>query len=901
MPPLDWVLYCRYFWPPAEQGSNNYGDEKSGSNCNTRNEKAPVGSQIDVSRNTYDYFSNDTNVFLGEISSGTEESSNINKQAVNRAVNFMGKDYVLIGDGIYVYNDDTLTWDLSQIATGKTPASTSCLGLYPAYFNDAPHLTTAWSVSDTSTWFYAIMNGNTNVWAIGSFGAGGNGLAPDDSEGGILTEIQHKDRIYYLTSASGEIGFYNYRTKTGGTFSISQESRHPMDFCSFQNNLYLINHDGSDDIQILQVKPSGLEDGGSTKFQVNLTTAEASDIGGVFVGESINNNNDFEGRPLIFVDNIYDSGNVDGLHPGGPGPTMWTYYVAAAETAGWDDMTESTNQTNHGLRAVPFRLDENGDLVDVSATNMVTGFRSKPFRLGQDQEESHNSDNFLLEILGLDEYKQRKDEKMVLRVFMDQKERGSDGTGKSAIVVSTRFSGQKCDNRSHGGGDFTNLLYHAFRGSGNVDGGSHPTAPSKNGPHSFEFLGLPAKEARHRGAPHGMLGGGSRHSEVDNNGNRLADIVFRGAIPTKVDGELRVSYSIIPSSGNPEGNSVDTVRWWYDNNHHAPETPCIITATSHGSISGIEIKNIIVASGTTYWFEWNAKAAGIRRNDYFPLVGQLTLNPPVPLVIDDPTDISSLEGWWNGNNADMIIDMDGLVSSWTDYASGIFLVQSDLTKQPVFLPRGVGEPPGVGFIDDSPGDFLFASGSPIDGSPCTVFMIYEPSGITGGRDTMWSLSNDHPASGAITAHEYYSVTLSGVSEPYDMGLEDLDTGSTFSGKGTRNLTLPSGGEASKIRFAVWRNISFESAGQLFPGGHPEFETNVEVDGSIEPTGLGNITFGRFTGSLDVWTTPPSGTYLGAGDYFNGIIFEVGFYSRALANIEIDRLRVYAEDKYNLDI
>ncbi len=54
---------------------------------------------------------------------GTIESSNVNKQAVNRVVSFKRKTYALIGDKIYVYDESEPNtanrWKTSLTLTGK--------------------------------------------------------------------------------------------------------------------------------------------------------------------------------------------------------------------------------------------------------------------------------------------------------------------------------------------------------------------------------------------------------------------------------------------------------------------------------------------------------------------------------------------------------------------------------------------------------------------------------------------------------------------------------------------------------------------------------------------------------------------------------------------------------------
>jgi hypothetical protein len=855
--------------PSVNRGTNNYGGQDFGSPCldDDKKEQPFTSDAADVSRNTFNYFSSNTHVYLdGTVSggiSGVIETGNGNKQAINRAVNFMKNDYVLIGDSIYKYNDDTSMWEIVVALTGKTAASTSSLGLYPVFINNRPHLVTAWSVANGATWRFAMLNGDTDTWTVSSALAGG--LAITDANGGILNEVQHGSKIYYLTSSNTSFGWFDFQLGTFGTKSFSNTSRHPMDICGYMGELYILNKDGTDNIQVLKVTSTG------TELELNFNTGTPSAIAGINVLDTLTNTDQFEGRPMLFVDNVYDSGN----------PTLWMYYACHGSTAGHTTAGGlSTSDTNHGLHGSPMYLDSNGDLVGkpASGTLPVVGFRANPFKMMQNQESFAN----------LTEPLSRKDEDMVLRVFVDQKDRGIDGLGVSSIVCASRFAGQQgCTGSPGGGGDFGNLFYHVFRGSGNADGGTHPNPPTKDGgAHAFDFIGFPAKQTRHRAFPHSRLGGGARHSEIVDN-NRIADIVYRGTGTTGQDGVIRIFYSIIPSSGNLPGSSVD-VRWWHDRHGHAPETPCTLIGTSHGSISGLLAASVQVDAATTYYVDWAAKDDGLQRYQRYTLNGQINLDDITTGAINDPSDLSNLVSWFDASDATSIT-MDGgfNVSVWNDKATGISgVTQVTPANQPTFTDADGDD--GIRFTRAN-SEFLFSSGSPIVGQASTVFAVYKPVATTDGA--LFSLSNDTPGgTGDLTTYEYWSGHTTGSKTE----LRDQDGVRQASGVAQRVVILASGGEINKTRLVAWRNAAFEGEGQIFPSGVTQ-ETDFSINGSVEANDLSNTTFGRFSGAQI------ASVYSGATDYWDGILKELVIYDRILSDTEIERFKLYAEAKWTLDI
>jgi len=860
---IEWILHARYMTPSVDRGSNNYGGQDFGSPClsDDRKEEPFTSETADVSRNSLNYFASAPSIYMSTGLSGTIETGNGNKQAVNRAANFMGNDYVLIGNNVYIWNDNTSQWNISTALTSKTGTETSSIGLYPVFIGGAPCLITAWRTG-ASTWRYAILNGNTNTWTISANSALTHVFS--DANGGILNEIQHGSKIYFITSGETNIYWFDFIIGGFGSTPFSSTSRHPMDMASYMGKLFILNKNASGSVQVLRVDSNG------TTFQLNHDTGVTSDVPSFDVGETLTTTSQFEGRPLLFVDNVYDSGSAGGATNE---PTLWSYYISHAQSESPID----SGDTNHGLRPEAMRLDFNGTLQNVGAAGIVTGFRANPFKMAQNQEGTVPFGTT-----------SRKDEDIVLRLFANQKSRGINGDGKSSLVCATRFAGQLCTGSPGGGGDFGNLFYHTFRGSGNASGGNHPNPPTKDGgAHAFEFIGHPAKQVRHRAIPHGQLGGGARLSEIDGNLDRVADIVFRGSSPTAEDGIIRISYSIIPSVANPSGTVVD-VRWWHDKNGHLPESPCTLVGTSHGAISGIYAVSIPISPGDIYYVDWDAKGNGLTRGVMYSLNGQINLDNIELGAITDPTDLSNLVSWFDATDeATITSGVGGDVSQWDDKSTGLSgMFQPTFGNRPTWSLDGS----GIGRVTfvAANSQFMFSSGAPITGGESTILAVYRLD--NNSFSTIFSMSNDTARSGD-SSYEYVNIT-----RQFDGTIDfvDQDWFRQQSPMAERVLTVPSGGESNKTRLLVWRQAAFEGRGTIFPGGQYQ-ETEFTVDGSVEATGLDNTTFGRFSGAQI------SGVYGDAGAYTDGKIYELAIYNRTLSESEINRFNLYVENKYSLDV
>lgn len=895
--PLDGVLHARYQTPRIDRGTNNYGGQDFGSPCPPpliigKSEEPNTSNTADVSRGTFRYFRDP--IYLRGAPSGLGgmdgiiEDSNVNKQAINRVVNFMNKDYALIGDKIYVFSDTTKLWSESLALTGKDGTHTDSIGLYPVFRsrNNKPYLIAAWHTGNAN-WQAAWLNGDTEIWELKATAT--SLLNPNDSFGGIYTECQHKGKIYFVAPegagfAVTKFFWYDFENDTFDERLWGTTVRVPLDLCPFMGELYSITKDDLGNVRL-----HNLHEGSRTPTLVASYNRSGSFPWGTF-NETLTTTNQYEGHPLMFVDNVFDS-QLNSLSP-----VMYTSYITESEAAKPDEVTES----NHGLHHIPYRSDGTGGLISQEAVGQTLGFRANPFKCNQNQQGT------LIPPCPacLPLFESVKDERIVLRTFVDQKTRDFDLLGTTAIVISSRFAGQACGGSPGGGGDFTNQFYHKFVGSGNhVGGGNLPDLPTNGGGrHSMQFVGFPFKGTRHRAAVHERHGGGARHSVIDGNGNKIADIVYRGTDTTDIDGVIRIKYSIIPSLGNPSGSTIAT-RWFWDENSHAPENKCTLVGTSHGSISGdFTAFGITVDSTTAYYVDWQAKGDGVTRGGVAG-GGRLNLNGIIILAdipvgpIGSPSGIEGLVAWFEANDSLTITSgVDGEVSQWLEKGgsttiSGIF--QETPANQPTLIDSANNGLDGVRFISSN-SEYLFGNESPIiSNDASTIMIIYEPNSLT-ATDTMFSLSQDSPPlSGTIVDIEFLnaSVIAGGTS---DLLVEAQDLQRRVQQLSSRGMTLASGGETAKARVLMWTEIAFESESFIEPLGATVL-TDIITDGLVESTGLQNTTFGRFSG------TQIAGVYTGAGQYYDGLIYEVAVYDRNLSATELDQFRVYAENKYTLTV
>jgi hypothetical protein len=836
--------------PAVQVGSATYGGGGSQGACLDQNkQEAPLTSATaDVSRSTILYFP--SSVYLGNTGiTGVIESSNINKQALNRSVNFLNDVYTLIGNAIYKYVPESGLFETSLVLTGKDGTRTNSIGLYPVWVNNKSTLITAWNTTG-STWRYAKLD-DTGQWTVGPTSSVVN---PSDANGGILHEIQHEKKIYFVDSGTTTIYWFDYQDERFGSTSWSSTVRHPMDFCVFGNDLYALNKDASSNINIHRI------DGTST---TNVATYNRTVQSGFSdINSALTTTNNFEGRALLFVDNVFDTGN----------PVMHSFYMAHGVG---NEANIPGPETDHGISTLSFTHNADGTLTNIDAIHpgLAIAFPANPWKMMQNQtggEEFRFGDPV------------RKDEGLVLRCFVDQKNRELDLSDSTNIGCMARMSMGGCTPGEGGGGDFTNLQYFGHEGSGVI-------IRSDNQPASFRWDGFPAKQSRHRAFAHEKIGGGARYWEL-NGGNRLANIEFRGLENTPANGVVRIKYRLTTTADAPSGTNV-SVRWFYDRNLHAPESFCTLVSTSDGSLSGNFIATSIPLADKEYFVDWDAKADGAPRNQLTYLNGQVATALSAVTAITDPTDLTGLTLWLEANDQTTITSgVNGEVSDWRDKSGAAIIsgVSQTGIARPTWIENANNGLAGIEFISSS-GHYMFESGSPITGDPMTTIVIYEPSSLT-GRQNIASFANDNPfvpISGVIwTDVNHYSIFASGdgqaiVVKPNGTGILS-----------TRELGIASGARPNAAKVAIWREVEFQSLLQFAPSGDEVeiFDTSGDLP---SPSGLSNTTIGRFSGSFI------SGIYPSAGENFDGTVYEVAVYNRQLFDLEVERFILYAQNKYTL--
>jgi len=131
------------------------------------------------------------------------------------------------------------------------------------------------------------------------------------------------------------------------------------------------------------------------------------------------------------------------------------------------------------------------------------------------------------------------------------------------------------------------------------------------------------------------LGGGARWSPAAVSSTTGQDVnIFDIAYASgKIVGpnRWRIYYDLMPSTAYHAGSQVN-VRWYYDP-YHAPNKRCELLATSHGSLSGNVVSNVVMQSGVSYYVDWDIGAANLQMGDGVYLCG---------LAYTDSADIGSL-------------------------------------------------------------------------------------------------------------------------------------------------------------------------------------------------------------------------------------------------------------------
>lgn len=859
--PLQSVLQARY-QNPTDIGSKTYGGEEIGSPClaSEKIENYPLLpiNTVDVSRTSILYFPE--SVYLGgnaEGISGGIENGNLNKQAINRAVNFLNKPYVLIGSGIYEYDKGSSTWSVSLQLTGKLSTESNSIGLYPIVEVGVPKLLTAWNTT-SSNWRFAKLNGNTNVWTISSETAV---VDPSDANGGILNEIQHGDRIYFIDSGTSSIYYFDYILERFGSISWGDTIRHPIDFASYRNKLYALGKDADTTFPNGKIRLHRIDLTGTTSVGTFPSSAGP-------LGTPISASNIYEGRNLLFVDNVFnvDAHNYDPSISGVPVLRAYNAVVGSS---------------SNGLATYAWVELPDGSLSGLANTAPLTrgAFPSNPFKMMTNQEGAGG---------GPFPQDAQKQEHTVLRIFHDQKKRDVDLSDQTNIACSARYS-VGCDSDNTGGGDLTNLHYFEWEGV------NDDQVLSDGGEHAFKFLGFPGKQSYHRAFVHEKRGGGSRYWELTGDGDTIPDIVYSRMTPTTQNGVMRIFYNLATSEASPSGTNVN-VRWFFDKYAHAPEAACTLVGTSDGALSGNLAINITLED-REYWVDWDAMGDEANRDRKASLNGQVGTSLSASAAINDPTDLASLALWLEANDETTISSgIDGSISEWRDKSGGLVsgVLQSTHLLKPTFIPNANNGNGGVSFISAS-GHYLFASGSPVNAGSVTMLVVYEPTAAV-GRQTLFSLSNDEPVN-TFTDANYLGMYASG--SEYAIGISSQDDVHRTASDAPRELSIASGASLNKTKLSTWRELQFQVSLEYAPTGinslgeKTEFFAADETE-NYEPSGLSNVTIGRFSGSS------LSGVYTSAGEYFDGTIYEVAIYDRSLYDIEVERFKKYVENKYTLD-
>ncbi len=853
---LEYVLHGRYLDSPVQRGSSTYGTGGPEGACLSQLEAPFTNETIDVSRqkSIFDYFSTSPGVYLPgsagiyPAGSGSPENPDNEKQAVNRVANFMNDVYFLVGDKVFRWNDDTSEWIIS-VTLDKLAAESDSIGLYPVNVGGIPKLVTAWYINSANLWKVGSLNGLTGQWnTSSSFTLD----APDDNQGAVITEHQHNNRVYFTTLNEVELYFIDFESMTGGIIDWPITVKHPMDFCTYFNELYCLNKDGALNVLLWKISE---EVGAEAEF-IATYPRSPSEHAGVDQLSSIFTGSQREGRNLLYVDSITNQDAIDK-------PKLITYSVVS----GFSEKFGTLDDTAHGFESIVYQIPPGAPAVTGLQSFPSIGFVDNPLKMMVNQlGAGENTDA-------------AKGERMVVRAHLNQYEKfrgdGEFTANRSVISCVSRF-GMFCGTPQAGaGGDEANVMFQ------------HTSSPSGE----FQFFAF-QKEGRHRSFPHEKFGGGARVSVVNSDGDKIIGITYRGTSPTPgIEGSSRIFYQLHTTVGHPNGTEVN-VRWFYDENGHAAEKPCSLVGANAGSISGNIVFGIIADSGTLNHVDWDAKGDGlISATSKVNLMGMAAVTGEGGgglIQIDDPTDIAGLGLWLDADDLATISSGVG-ISSWTDKSNAAIvgsLTQGTSAQQPDYL---WGEQNGRnGILFDGTDDYLFSNFAPASGLGMTMFMVYEPrsSAVDQHIFSLSSRSGVELGPGNSTDHEFMSIAQDGTTGD----LISQGTGREIDSVAPRKLTH-STVTINNPHFIYWKDVEFISTSSVDNGS--EINSDFVTDGEVIISGVANTTVGRFTGAEN------SGVFDSAGNYANVVVYEIAVYSGILSGPDINSFRLYAEDKWGL--
>ena len=193
------------------------------------------------------------------------EGTTVDKRATNVVVDFQNKIYGWYGKNILEFThgksaEQSLSLEVNQVVA----ANSAHIGLYPMVIRNKRKLVTAYQ-GTSNFWKMAILDGDTLSWTQN---LGGSAFTTAVSD--VAAEIKYNNKLYFALNSSASLDriYLLDPTSQGSAFSeilLGEQLKCPVDFCVYNNSLYLLGKNNSRHVVVHKVIDDGI---GGTKQAV---------------------------------------------------------------------------------------------------------------------------------------------------------------------------------------------------------------------------------------------------------------------------------------------------------------------------------------------------------------------------------------------------------------------------------------------------------------------------------------------------------------------------------------------------------------------------------------------------------------------------------------------------------
>lgn len=464
------------------------------------------------------------------------EPNSLSNTAVNRVALFRNQIYAVVAGGVFRFDHGGNQWTEEARFTLTPRAANRNIGLYPITITGVPYLVTAYQRGASTTWESIRFNSISNVWESGRIGT-----LHDVTTAGVHAEICHNNKIYLQGGSTTTMGVYNPELQTFGNITHQTTLGFPLDFAIYDGKLYALHSNTARSQVIVSQVISNI---------VTPIISLPSTSGGLeTAGPSTT-----EGRPCLFVDNIYTSTT----HGATGIPKMYAWYLCNP-TMGFNGWGIWQIEASGNTIAAVARVEDSILTAAHRAGNATADIEPDSlWRFICDHGSVHHNDVVA-------------EHTMIFR---------ETGAGDHGDYKGYRWRGPQFSFA--GASESFDWQWHMAYAQDKIGGGAR-----------FSPQVVP-------------------HAPLFTSSIPIFDIVVKGTRLSQTKGNRTILFELIPASGDGYDAGTETnVRFFFDTTYNMQNKLCALASPSHGTISNNTIVGIAMSSGTIYTVDWRAQDNGI--------------------------------------------------------------------------------------------------------------------------------------------------------------------------------------------------------------------------------------------------------------------------------------------------